>query len=365
MDSNATPPPTWPATAGRVQPGSNRSLYYFWRDGSIYLTLTDSNIVYCVWSSRLSEFSRFFEDLVALPLPPPPGTDVSPAEVQKASSASTEVKAASSDEGKAGNSAPSEVLTPVTEKSKALEIAQESQKTGGNGATETTPLQIQATAVQFEVFLECLFTQTGDNIQITRPSEFWQIALEMADFFDCDRVRTLAVEWLTASNTLDPALRLHLAMTYAVKEWVKPAVDLLLRVHLPDIPLPLIKLMGFSAYIILAETQAKIARHRVRCSLAVPEVTHGAYCDEKDTCRMAWEHAWWGETTKHGVAIALIHPENIPARKILAALPTLSTSYHMSAQCLKLTVKALADAPSLLLKEERYAAKAVQELQRF
>ncbi|KAJ7764736.1 hypothetical protein B0H16DRAFT_427547 [Mycena metata] len=338
----------WPISAGACRLGSNQSLHYFWEDGSIFITLADWDIIYSVWGSRLSTFSGFFSDLSTLPQPPDdPTPDPAP---------SVDSNMPSAD---------SEPSVPLTEKAKALQAAHKSKEEGGNGKSVTSPLKIQATPTQFEVFLECIFTQTGDDIQTKRPAEFWMMALEMADFFDCARVRDLATQWLAGYNSLDPALRLNLAMMYAIKDWVKPAVQALARIPLPDLSPEQINLIGFSAYIILAEAKAKITEHRVLCSLTVPEVFHSKYCGDKDACKKVWDHAWWGEATKHGMAVALVHPAQMPARKILASLPNVITSWHMSVECRKLTIKAFTENPSVLLKEERYLAKAIEELQKF
>ncbi|KAJ7152003.1 hypothetical protein C8R46DRAFT_1121725, partial [Mycena filopes] len=286
--STDTSTPSWPDSAGGLILGTLRSEQHFYKDGSMFLTLTDNPIVYCVWGSHLSRYSGFFQDLESLPPPPNVETDTD----MSAAEASSDPEEASSD----------------TEKVKALALARDFQKAGGNGKSETTPLTIQATPVQFEVFLDCLFTQTGDNIQALRPAAFWEMALQMGDFFDCTRVTNLATEWLSRHRDLDPALRLHLAMTYSIKQWVKPAVEVLIRTRLADLSPAQINQIGFSPYIILTEAQAKIAEHRVLCSLTVPDVVHTGYCTDKEACGMSWAHAWWGETTKHGIAVALIHP---------------------------------------------------------
>ncbi|KAJ6455900.1 hypothetical protein C8R47DRAFT_1136525 [Mycena vitilis] len=123
--------------------------------------------------------------------------------------------------------------------------------------------------------------------------------------------------------------------------------------------------MGFSVYIILCETKAKILEHRTYCALTVPPVTHGPHCYEADACRESFAHAWWGEIAKHGVAVALIHPVQIPASKILSSLTDLETSWHMSRGCRDLTVQSLSEKAlaDVFLREDKYIADAVKQLQ--
>ncbi|KAJ7486548.1 hypothetical protein FB451DRAFT_973360, partial [Mycena latifolia] len=187
--------------------------------------------------------------------------------------------------------------------------------------------------------------------------------LEMGDFFDAKIVRDMAILSLEGYKEFDPTLRLSLAMQYGIKHWVDPSFRTLLRSPLPSLSSDQINMLGFSAYIILAETQSKITKHRILCSLTVPSVVHAADCPNAGSCTKAWAHAWWGEAVKHGVAVALIHPNQIPASQILKALPNIVTSWHMSAACRSLTVRSLSNLSGILLKEEEYIKDAVNTLQ--
>ncbi|KAJ7930586.1 hypothetical protein B0H13DRAFT_2309535 [Mycena leptocephala] len=303
---------TFPAP-GLCRPDSNRSLHYFFDDGSIFIRLSDSIIVYCVWGSQLLQQSSFFRDLASLPIPAP-GTQ---------------------------------------------------QASAGDGKSEASPLALQHTEAQFEVFLECVLARFGEKSRKHRPTIFWMMALEMADFFQAPKITKLAKKWLSRRKDLDPAVGLHLAMQYRVAEWVEPSFRALIHTPLASLSDTEIKLIGFSPYVILAETQAKITQHRALCAVLAPPVSHHSSCDEPTTCSLAWAHAWWGEAAKQGIAIALIHPAQIPARRILSTLPDLGTSWQMSAACKRLTAKYLKDEPSVLLREEIFIAKAIAELKKF
>ncbi|KAF8146521.1 hypothetical protein K438DRAFT_2028136 [Mycena galopus ATCC 62051] len=283
--------------SGLCQADSNRSLHYYFDDGSIFIRLSNSIIIYCVWGSQLALQSSFFRDLASLPAPAPGGQGAS----------------------------------------------------AGDGKSEASPLALQPTEAQFEAFLECVLAGFGEKSHKHRPTTFWIMALEMADFFNAPKVAKLAKKWLSKRMDLDPAVGLHLAMQYQVVEWIEPCFRALIRTPLPLLSDAEIKLIGFSPYVILAETHAKITQHRALCAVLAPPVTHYSGCENPTTCSLAWAHAWWGEAAKQGIAIALIHPTQIPARKILSTLSDLGTSWQMPASCRKLTVKSLKDDPSLLL----------------
>ncbi|KAJ7113195.1 hypothetical protein C8R44DRAFT_741526 [Mycena epipterygia] len=172
MDVNTPSPPT----PGACQPGTTQSLNYYWPDGSMWISPNGSTTVYCIWGSRLARYSGFFKDLQMLPQPV------------------------------------EEPATAVKRKPTPVEVVQEkAQTSGGNGSSESAPLWIQPNPGQFEIFLECVFLELGHGNQ-TRSIEFWQTALEMADFFDAEKVKNIAIVGLDKHNEFDPFLRLDLAI---------------------------------------------------------------------------------------------------------------------------------------------------------
>lgn len=198
-----------------------------------------------------------------------------------------------------------------------------------------------------------------------RPASFWLMALELADFFDSSYVTNIAKQHLCSANDLHPAARLHLAMQYRVDEWIERSFRALIDIPLHTLTLGDIHQIGFSPYIILAETKAKIAEHHAFCSLTPPSVEHAADCHNRASCFHSWAHAWWGEAGKQGVAIALVHPTRVPAHIILERLPDIETSWHMSLACRNRTIESLVENPSVLLREEMFIAKAIKELKKF
>ncbi|KAK7006666.1 hypothetical protein R3P38DRAFT_3036348 [Favolaschia claudopus] len=205
--------------------------FLFYRDASIYHQVKGSTVVYSVWASRLADTAGFFGDLLALPQAVETTVD-------------------------------NDVSTPRS----------------GNGATEATPLEIQAGLEQFEVFLECVFGSSTKS----HPASFWLMALEMADFFNAASITHTAQRMLGVSKDLNPVTCLNLAMHYRLTDWLEPSITA----------------MGFSAYIILAEAATKILEHRAVLAANRPAPIHHSSCEKPAACHTAWSHAWWGEAAK-------------------------------------------------------------------
>ncbi|KAK7012592.1 hypothetical protein R3P38DRAFT_2549510 [Favolaschia claudopus] len=298
---------------GLCQPDTNRSLYWFYRDASIYLQVKGSTVVYAVWASKLADTADFFGDLLALP-----------------QAAETTVD--------------DDVSTPRS----------------GNGATEATPLEIQAGLEQFEVFLECVFGSSTKS----HPVSFWLMALEMADFFNAASITHTAQRMLGVSKDLNPVTRLNLAMHYRLTDWLEPSVSAIVRRPLSLLTQQQITAMGFSAYIILAEAATKILEHRAVLAANPPAPIHHSSCEKPAACHTAWSHAWWGEAAKHGVAIALIHSSQTPASSILPAVENMHASWQMPLYCRRLTIEHIVNHPEVFLREERFIAQAVKRLSR-
>ncbi|KAJ7439136.1 hypothetical protein B0H11DRAFT_2254057 [Mycena galericulata] len=333
MDVKSAPPVVTgvipPLPPGACQPGTNHSLNYYWKDGTMFISPDKSTTIYCVWGSRLERYSAFFQDLASLPQP----TDNTNA---------TEL---------------------ASESKKPVDVVKKLAKsTGGEGLSENSPLWIQATAYEFEVFLECVFLEINSDMT-TRPVEFWQTALSLADFFDAAIVRDIAIRGLDVLQDFDPFLRLSLAIQYNILDWVEIAFRYIIRIPLPSLSSNQIDTIGFSPYIILAEAHSKITSHRLLCSLTAPPVVHSDTCTDFEACNNSWARTWWGELKNHGIAVALIHPRRLPAKRIVKSLHSLVTSWHMSASCRTLTVRSLMGFSSILLREELYISRAVKALQ--
>ncbi|KAJ7459193.1 hypothetical protein B0H11DRAFT_1737316, partial [Mycena galericulata] len=186
--------------------------------------------------------------------------------------------------------------------------------------------------------------------------------LEMADFLNSSAVTKTAIHWLGQRKDFEPVLRLQLAIRYGIKDWFASAFRRLIHTPLTSLTSDGIDMIGFDAFVILATTQSKIISHRTLCALAVPLVEHGPSCNDSAACNKSWAHAWWGESVKHGVAVALIHPNHLPIKKIINSLPNLITSWHMPEECRSQTIHSLKGPTSPLLKEEKMIQAAIEEL---
>ncbi|KAJ7912801.1 hypothetical protein B0H13DRAFT_2327014 [Mycena leptocephala] len=214
--------------AGLREAGTNHSLNYFYKDGSVYIKPHNSSVIYCVWGSCLAKFSEFFNDLLSLANPNP---TISPS-------------------GGSGADCKMEKKPVETARKKA-------EESGGDGKSEGSPLWTQPTEAAFEVFLECVFSELGQDVLKTRPVAFWVIALEMADFFGAPLVTRSAKRGLSACKDFDPILRLQLAIRYAITEWINPAFRRLIYAPLSSLTSAQIEQLGFHAYVILAKTSPK------------------------------------------------------------------------------------------------------------
>lgn len=215
------------------------------------------------------------------------------------------------------------------------------------------------------ILISIYLCRLGEVVLKTRPIAFWALALQTADFFGSPVVTNIAKTWLGDRKDFDPMLRLQFAIKYSIADWITPAFRCLVYLPLSSFTTEELNSIGFAAYRILAETQSKITDHRTLCALTVPPVEHSQEClnsGHSDQCNKSWAHAWWGEAIKHGIAVALIHPNRIPGRKILSQLPNIITSYHMVSSCRQQTIRLLSGKDGLLLKEERMISAAVAKL---
>jgi hypothetical protein len=87
---------------------------------------------------------------------------------------------------------------------------------------------------------------------------------------------------------------------------------------------------------------------------------------DAEDCSKAWQHAWWGESAKHGIALALVHPDHrISSRDILAKLRSIRPGWQMDEECLELTLRKIdgnLEGKSKLVMEEVFIQEAIDKL---
>ena len=200
-----------------------------------------------------------------------------------------------------------------------------------------------------------------------RSVEYLTAILKLGEFYQAPKLVDYAIHTLEQHSAFSPHLRLNLAQRYGVSQWIEPAFRQLIDAPLLALSDDHISQLGFRVFVLLARTHARIVYHRQTCAVRAPPVVHDAGClDEKD-CAKAWNHAWWGEAGKPGVALALVHPDRrLSGRDILAKLGGIRPGWQMDSMCLELTLSMIeGTAPefnSRLIMEELFIQEAIDEL---
>jgi hypothetical protein len=190
--------------------------------------------------------------------------------------------------------------------------------------------------------------------------------LKLATFYQIEDGRDFAISTLHMRTDLHPAMRLYLARSYHVAEWIHPRFKQLISTPTLSLTDDDIKYIGLETFITLTRTKTQIDLHRLECALKAPPVSHAIDCLDDQDCEKAWQSAWWGEPGRPGVAIALIHPHHpVSGENILKKLTTLKVSWNMDDNCRDLTVSKVHGShrvQSPLLLENEYVDEAVVKL---
>jgi hypothetical protein len=190
--------------------------------------------------------------------------------------------------------------------------------------------------------------------------------LKLGEFYQAPVLVDYAIHALEQHSAFGPLLRLHLARSYGVRQWLEPAFRQLINIPLLSFSENEIAQLGLQVFALLARTHNRIVLHRQTCAVIAPPVIHDSGCLDTEDCAKAWAHAWWGEAARPGVAIALIHPDRrISARDILTKLKNIRPGWQMDDLCLELTIHKIEgtpNVPSRLLLEETFIKEAIEEM---
>jgi hypothetical protein len=190
--------------------------------------------------------------------------------------------------------------------------------------------------------------------------------LKLATFYQIEDGRDFAISTLHTCTDLQPAMRLYLARSYHVAEWIHTGFKQLVSTPTLSLTDSDIEYIGHETFVTLMRTKSRIDLHCRACAVKAPPVSHAVECLDEDDCEKAWQSAWWGEPSRPGVAIALIHPYNsISGKEVLNKLLTLKVPWNMDDVCRDLTVSKVHGShhvQSPLLLEEEYVDDAVAEL---
>ncbi|KAF9442816.1 hypothetical protein P691DRAFT_680769, partial [Macrolepiota fuliginosa MF-IS2] len=101
------------------------------------------------------------------------------------------------------------------------------------GSTDADPLILpdQVTAFSFLTLLKVLFSDKSRKVCFTKDE--WVAMLELSRLLDIPKIRKMAIERLAPLFKDDPTHKLHLAMKYDVSNWLRPALDTLVRRNPP------------------------------------------------------------------------------------------------------------------------------------
>lgn len=109
--------------------------------------------------------------------------------------------------------------------------------------------------------------------------------------------------------SLTPARKLELAQTYAIMNWIGPAMRELLQHPLTAASDTEICQIGFRGFIILAKAKETLERHRKSLAAHPPalEIQPSPTCSlvAHHKCTDAWRAFWWKR-----IARVLLHPTN-------------------------------------------------------
>lgn len=146
--------------------------------------------------------------------------------------------------------------------------------------------------------------------------------LRLGVYYDCEDARKYGITKLNAMPSwgFPPALRLNLARTCFVHEWVSPAVhQLLLPQRDPFTPEEVVLLSNHIHE--LSQAREEIRTHRLHMAMVIPSPQHDIGCIDLEECNRAWKQAWWGEWDRPGVMYALLHPDReMPGGLVLEKL---------------------------------------------
>ncbi|PCH39645.1 hypothetical protein WOLCODRAFT_168147 [Wolfiporia cocos MD-104 SS10] len=213
----------------------------------------------------------------------------------------------------------------------------------------------QVTTTEFDHLLSFIHPDYDPHtpVSLTRLVD----ALKQSHYFDIIDIKEMVTLQLNGRPDLKPALRLFLARTCLIYDWIEPAIRQILQDPFDTLTFGDVELIGLPALHPIECARAQILRHRGRCAVVAPRPMHSPiWClPDRSRCEDAWLDAWWGGFNRQGIALALLHPDHpVPGSTIIQRLPQLDTG-AMSERCRELTLQELCgteDQRSKLLKEE-------------
>ncbi|KAJ7718881.1 hypothetical protein DFH07DRAFT_784807 [Mycena maculata] len=300
-------------------------------DGSIIIRTErqSAGIVYNLYRGLLANKSGFFAGLFDLPLVVDPG--------QCAPPAGTGYKT-------------------------LKEIA---EARGLDGLTDATALVLpdKVEADDLDHLFEFIFNMKSYGADEIRPLLSLCAILKLSHFFDVETGMQHAIYYLSTHPHLSAPLRLYLACTYDVDEWISKAFKKLMKIPIETLSANDEALIGSWAYKLLVRTHAKVDQHRHALAFGPPLVKHEVDCYAHLQCERAWADAWFGRAGGSGMVSALLHTKT-PGSVLYSTMGKFQVP-GMRDVCRVSTLSSLEDTQekkSGLKKEEVYIEQAIMEL---
>ncbi|GBE84084.1 hypothetical protein SCP_0600620 [Sparassis crispa] len=158
-------------------------------------------------------------------------------------------------------------------------------------------------------------------------------------FFQMDQIQRVAQQALDQHPDFPAPLRLHLARTCFIPEWILPATRQLVTMAFTDLTRDNAELIGINAFYLVVHARARIDHLRRTCALRPPNpVHHTTWCKGEGSCERAWKDAWFGAWDRPSIATLLIHPDRyVSGSNILTKLEYMNTG-DMDISCHNLSV---------------------------
>jgi hypothetical protein len=190
--------------------------------------------------------------------------------------------------------------------------------------------------------------------------------LRLSHFFDVQCGTSYAVHHLSTHTALTASMRLYLAMTYDVDQWVAIAFYDLMKKSILTITENDERLLGRVGYRLLVRTHARVEEHRTNLAFCAPVVSHGPNCAGEYTqreCTRMWEEAWFGRNGTPGMVAALLDAR-LPGAALYATVDQFQVA-GMSNGCRRQTLATLEDTAekqSSLKQEDVIIGEAITAL---
>lgn len=190
--------------------------------------------------------------------------------------------------------------------------------------------------------------------------------MRLSHFFDVPSGTAFTTHHLSGHKSLTASMRLYLAVTYDVDDWVAIAFKELMKKSILDITENDEQLLGRFAYRLLIRTHAQVQQHRTNLAFRAPAVTHASHCSDAyqhRRCAQLWEEAWFGKKGTPGMVAALLD-QCLPGAALYAVLDKFQVP-GMYEACRMLTLTSLQDTAektSPMKKEDVLISAAIQKI---